>query len=366
MIDNKVTLYGVGKLGLCFALNLERAGFDVLGVDVDNDYVNSINTKSLVSAEESVNELLKETSNFRATIDPVEGLDHSDTLFVFVATPSIPTSGKYDHSQIHSLVEELKAEGRQPTLKDLIIGCTVMPGFCDRIQEELRDYNYRVSYNPEFIAQGTVIRDQQYPDMILIGSSDLAASSKIRKIYEKIVLNFPHYHVMSPLSAEICKISLNCYITTKIAFTNMIGDLATQVGAQPQLILDAIGSDSRVGGKCTRYGYGYGGPCFPRDNRALGVFAKEKSCYIDISDATDACNQKHLKYMVKIFPPSKNSVEFESVSYKPESIILEESQQLAYAVELARQGIEVIIRERPQVIKEIKEKYRDLFIYEER
>ena len=355
-----ITIFGVGKLGLCFGLNLERKGFDVLGVDISEDYVELLNSKSFNSSEDQVNNLLSNSQNFKATTNTLEGLQHSDILFALVATPSLQ-NGKYDHTQLERLVEELKSYGRQQETKELVIGCTVMPEFCDELQSDLEGYNYNVSYNPEFIAQGTVIRDQLYPDMVLIGSRSDESANKIKEVYERLVENTPVYSIMSPVSAEICKIALNCFITTKIAFTNMIGDLALKVGAEPQTILDAIGADQRVGSKCTRYGFGYGGPCFPRDNRALGVYAKEQDCSIHISDATDRCNNEHLQFMIDSFEGSK--ITLEGVTYKPESTMIEESQQLAFAVGLAKNGVDVTIIDKPEVIEQVKKIHGDLLNY---
>ena len=159
-MSSNITIFGVGKLGVCFALNLERVGYSVLGVDIHPKYVDSINTKTLKSPEDSVEEMLQASQNFTATTDIDEGLEYSDTLFVLVATPSLE-NGKYDHSQIDRLADQLIERGRQENIKDLIIGCTTMPGYCDKLQDRLAEYNYRVLYNPEFIAQGTIIRDQK-------------------------------------------------------------------------------------------------------------------------------------------------------------------------------------------------------------
>ena len=359
---NNVTIFGIGKLGLCLALNLERSNFNVLGVDISQDYIDQVNSKTLRSTEKDVETLLRDSENFTATTSTYSGVEFSNNLFVMVATPSLE-DGSYDHSQILSLVEELKSLGRQSTTKHLIIGCTTMPSFCDELQSELDEYNYEISYNPEFIAQGTVIADQLEPDMVLIGSRKEDKAQDIIDIYKKLVKNNPPYHVMSPISAELCKISLNCFITTKIAFTNMVGDLATEVGAEPQKIMDAIGTDSRVGSKCTKYGHGYGGPCFPRDNRALGFFAKKNHCCIEISNATDKCNKEHLNFMIQTYDGPKE-ITFDSVTYKPESDIIEESQQLFYAAGLAKTGIKVTIRERPHVLEKIKDIYDTLFEYE--
>lgn len=361
MIMRNITVLGVGRLGLCFALNLEKKGFKVLGVDISEEYVELLNSKTFNSHEDQVTNLLSHSKNFKATTNILEGLQHSDILFVMVATPSLQ-NGKYNHAQLKQLITDLKSYGRQKNTKELVIGCTVMPEFCDQVQEELEKYNYSVSYNPEFIAQGTVIRDQLYPDMVLIGSRREESANRIKEVYEILVENNPVYSVMSPLSAEICKIALNCFITTKIAFTNMVGDLATKVGGEAQSILDAIGADKRVGNKCTRYGFGYGGPCFPRDNRALGIYAKEQNCSIHISDATDKCNTDHLQFMIDSFKGS--DITIKGVTYKPESTILEESQQLAFAVGLAKKDIDVTIIDKPEVIEQVKKLYGDLLNYD--
>ena len=147
----KVSIVGIGKLGLCFGLTLEKAGYDVLGCDINNDYVNLLNSKTFHSTEDGVNEHLRESSNFRATTSLAETIEHSDTIFVVVATPSLP-NGRYNHSQVDKLADSLIALGAPEDRKDLVICCTTMPQYCDTIQDRLSDYNYDVSYNPESLA----------------------------------------------------------------------------------------------------------------------------------------------------------------------------------------------------------------------
>ena len=164
----KVSIIGVGKLGLCFALTLDRAGYNVLGCDINESYVSLLNNKSLKSPEQGVEEALRLSHNFRATTNIEKAVEHSDVLFVVVATPSLD-NGRYDHSQVNSVLDKLENLGPQEFPKQLVICCTTMPGYCDTVAERMSDYNYVVSYNPEFIAQGTILRDQTYPDMVLIG-----------------------------------------------------------------------------------------------------------------------------------------------------------------------------------------------------
>lgn len=366
MSEKNVSVVGIGKLGLCFALTLEKSGFNVLGVDLSEEYVNLINAKKLKSSEENVENYLNNSKNFKATTSIEEALKFSNMIFVVVATPSLK-NGKYNHKQVDALVKQIKKFGKQEETKHLVICCTTMPEYCDSVYESIKDYNYTVSYNPEFIAQGTILKNQEQPDMVLIGESSKEVGDLIEEIYKKHTTNNPKICRMNRTEAEICKISLNCFLTTKIAYTNMIGDIVKTTGGRPQTVLDAIASDTRVGQKLTKYGFGFGGPCFPRDNRALGIFAKEKNIKAHISDSTDKCNKEHLNFQVEQFLNSNiKEVVLDTVSYKPESTMLEESQQLAFALALAKNGIKVIIRERKEVIEEVKNRYNDIFTYIER
>tara|TARA_R110001592_G_scaffold5875_1_gene31971 strand:+ start:4206 stop:5315 length:1110 start_codon:yes stop_codon:yes gene_type:complete len=363
-----LSIIGIGKLGLCFALTIERSGYNVLGCDINQDYVDLVNSKVFSSDEQNVNKYLKESKNFTATTDLNDTINFSDAIFVVVATPSLD-NGKYDHKQVISLVKNLKSLGVQKNRKDLVICCTTMPGYCDEVQAELLDYNFKVSYNPEFIAQGTILKNQSSPDMVLIGQADKDAGDLLQEIYERHTINSPRICRMRRKEAEICKISLNCFLTTKIAFANMIGDIAIYSSCDPDVILKAIGSDSRVGNKYLGFGYGYGGPCFPRDNRALAIYADEIGINALVSKASDDSNRAHLFYQVESFCTETNKsklVVLEYVTYKPESTMLEESQQLMFAVEIAKRGYNVLIRERSVVIDELENRYGDLFSYEVR
>jgi UDPglucose 6-dehydrogenase len=363
-----ISIIGVGKLGLCFSLTLEKSGYDVLGCDVNPLYVESLNDKTFRTCEQGVNELLEISENFRAVTDLESCLSHSDVLFVIVATPSL-ASGKYDHSQVDRLVESLDIFGPQQRHKNLVICCTTMPGYCDTVQERLGPNNYTVSYNPEFIAQGTILRDQSQPDMVLIGENSSESGDIIESVYSNCTTNTPTVARMTVKEAEICKISLNCFLTTKISFANMIGDIARSSGCSPDPILSAISADSRVSPKYLGYGFGFGGPCFPRDNRALAIYAKENGIRAAISEASDDFNGLHIGYQVEFFKKNNDKsqpVTFDYVTYKPESDMIVESQQLLFAKELAESGYDVIIHERPSVIVAIKEEYPGLFSFVER
>ncbi|OWY19291.1 UDP-glucose/GDP-mannose dehydrogenase family protein [Sphingobacteriales bacterium UPWRP_1] len=362
-----IGILGIGKLGICFALNLEQAGYRVIGVDVNPQYVEQVNQKKLVSYEPGVMEYLQTSRNFIASTQITDVLQSpAELIFIVVATPSTPDGG-YDHYQVERIVVQLIQQGKQPQTRHLVIMCTTMPGYCDTVAQRLQPFNYTVSYNPEFIAQGSIIHDQLYPDQVLIGEDNADAGQKIAGVYQKMCMNTPVYCHMSRMSAEICKLATNCFLTTKISFANSIGDLALKAGAEPDKILAAIGSDSRIGSKYLKYGFGYGGPCFPRDNRALGKFADEQGYEMLISKATDEVNKRHLQFQTQAWLqqyPEAEQIVFDHVTYKKGSVILEESQQLALAVQLAKAGRKVLVKDVPAVIEQVKALYGNLFLYE--
>lgn len=364
--DKNISVVGIGKLGICLALNLEKSGYNVLGCDVSEDYVKSINEKTFKSSEKGVNELLENSKNFLATCDLKKGIDFSDVIFLMVATPSLP-DGKYDHSQIESVIEQMLSFGRQETKKTLVIGCTTYPGYCQTLYERIKAYNFEVVYNPEFIAQGNIIYGQIYPDMVLIGSSDAASSEMVNSIHTSMCKSSPKQTIMSLTEAELTKLAINCFITTKISFANMIGDLCNKLNISHENVLDGVGGDSRIGNKYLSWGYGFGGPCFPRDNRAIGILCQENEINPLIPKASDEYNNIHLKYHYDFLnkeAKGNKEITFEGVSYKKDSVLIDESQQLKMALMFADGGFNVTIKDVEEVIEKVKQIYQNKFNYE--
>ncbi|NDF35773.1 MAG: hypothetical protein EB154_08005, partial [Nitrosopumilaceae archaeon] len=220
-MDNiNISIIGIGRLGLCLGLNLEKSGFVVVGMDTREDYIKSLSEKSFISSETSVNELLLSSKNLKFTTSITEALD-ADVIFICVDTPSTDDY-RYDHSRIASILSQISSLGRVTTRRELVINSTTFPGYCDSISGELEDLNYYLSYNPEFIAQGTIIRDQIYSDMVLIGQADDQAGKKIEDIYKRMCLSSPVVRRMSRTEAELTKLAVNCFLTTKISYANMI------------------------------------------------------------------------------------------------------------------------------------------------
>lgn len=370
-VTKNISVLGIGRLGICSALCFERAGYKVLGLDVFPSYVQQINDKTLTSPEPKVNEYLRESKNLKATTSLDEALAFSDVFFIVVPTPTGAYEA-YDHSILSKLLTEINK--RKVQNKHVVICCTVFPGYIRNVARFLlKDCtNTTISYNPEFIAQGNIIYGFENPDMVLVGEGSKEIGDILEDVYHRLCKSKPKICRMSPESAEITKLSLNCFVTTKIAFANMIGDVADSTpGANKFDILNAVGGDSRVGSKYFKPGYGFGGPCFPRDNRALGTYAAQVGIEPLVPRATDNANKLHAQFMAEqmLQAHSKTNMDeyhFYDVNYKDNCnvVIIEESQKLAVAETIARQGKKVIIHDRPAVIAEVQQKYGTLFQYE--
>ena len=365
--SQQITIIGIGRLGICLALCLERAGYHVLGVDLSLDYVSQINEKTLVSPEPLVTEYLKKSKNFRATTSLKEGLEYSDIYFIMVPTNTVPDVQSYDHTIMSQILSEINAHKVQN--KHIVISSTVFPGYISKTARSLivDCVNTTISYNPEFIAQGDIIKGLLNPDMVLIGEGSEEAGKKIKSIYEKVCANCPYIAQMSPESAEIAKLAVNCFITCKIAFANLIGDIADETpGADKTGILHAVGKDQRIGSKNLKPGYGFGGPCFPRDNRALGNYASLLGIEPILFRATDQSNDLHAEYQArKLLDQNLNQYVFEDVCYKSNCPvpIIENSQKLAIAKMIAESGKMVTILDSESVIVKVKHDYFNIFNY---
>lgn len=364
----RIGIIGTGRLGLCMSLCLDAYGFDVTCYDINKSLLHDIKNKVLDTNEPAVKTFLK-TSTLNIANTEEEIIGKCDVIFVFIQTPSLH-SGEYDHTFINGFVDKcinICENTQYNDNKIIVISSTVMPEYTDSIIKKFKDrniLNIDVCYNPTFIAQGSIIENLMNPELILIGGYSDSAMNIIASIHYKIVQKSVELHKMSPLEAEITKISINCFITTKIAFANMVGDLLISKNIVPNKVLNAIGSDSRIGNKYLGYGYGFGGPCFPRDNKALYSYASKKGFAFHLCKTTDELNNDHLQYQYKIMKETAKDIEFTYITYKDTSDILEESQKLKLAVMLADAGFKVTIKERAHIIEKLMNIYGNRkFIY---
>ena len=356
----KIGLIGAGRLGICLALLMERVGYDVIVSDIRTAYVSGLNDRKIQTNEPEVEDLLKEAKNFKATTDNKEVIEQSDIIFTLVATPSLE-DGSYDVSSVDDVVDDLKkVDGING--KSFIVGCTTNPGDCKRWEEKLSGCGVDVYYNPEFIAQGSIIKDLINADMVLIGGEG-HHRSELEQIYYGIQgpRKEPSIHFMSTTAAELVKLAVNCYLTTKISYANMVGEVMISSGMEDEVdnVLSAIGSDSRVGIKYLKYGYGFGGPCLPRDNRAFAAFANKLGMKYNLGETTDNFNNEHSKFLKDYFiKQNKDNLPFcfDYISYKKGTDILTESQQYRLCLDLLDNGCKVYVIEQKCIVDQIYDK----------
>jgi len=364
----KIGVIGAGRLGICFALLCEQAGYDVLVSDVRDSYVKNLQNKIISTNEPEVAKLLTTSPRLSATTNNLKVIRECDVIYTLVATPS-SKDGSYDVSAVWKVVEDLKKAGKKNTDgKAFVVGCTTNPGDCEKFQNELKDLNIDVFYNPEFIAQGTIIKDLRRADMVLIGGNRNETYDQLCELYNRIQETPPKISIMSTNAAELVKLAVNCYLTTKISYANMVGQVMSLSGMEEEIpiVLGAIGDDTRVGRRYLNFGFGFGGPCLPRDNRAFAAYAKELGLEYNLGDTTDNFNDKHSDFLKEnfIYKNIDNlPFYFDYVSYKKGTDILTESQQYKLCIDLLDDGYTVYIDDNDAIMdmitKDLSEKYPD-------
>ena len=353
-----ISVCGLGKLGACMAATFAARGFDVVGVDIDPEKVRRIEA-GLPPVDEP---MLAETitagrSHLRATGDARETVA-TDATFFIPPTPSLPDgsfSTEYLLKAMQPVAKAVKDAGKPGHL--FVCSSTTTPGAMDSVlipmlERELggrsgRDFG--VCYNPEFIALGNVIKGLLEPDMVLIGEGDPSSGAALEQLYRQYNRNSPRIARMSIISAELTKLSVNSYITMKISFTNQLRMIAELFpGADIHTILDAIGSDSRIGKQYLRAGLSYGGPCFPRDNRLLAYTARRLGVQAPLAEASDHVNQQtNQDFFEKVCGMANKGdvIAVLGVAYKPDTYITEEAAGLFLAQQLQRNGYRVLVHD---------------------
>jgi UDPglucose 6-dehydrogenase len=199
----------------------------------------------------------------------------------------------------------------------------------EEISGKVAGKDFGICYNPEFIALGSVIRDFLNPDFVLIGEYDKRSGDILEEMYKSVCLNNPPIMRMNIINAEIAKIALNSYITMKMTFANFLAELCERYeGADVDVITRAIGTDSRIGVKYFKGGPSYGGPCFPRDNRAVALVAERVKVNSTLPKLIDSLNKHHTERIAEIIRQNlkeNSTVSILGLTYKPNTNVIEES-----------------------------------------
>lgn len=350
-----VSVVGLGKLGASLAAVLAASGARVVGVDVDPRAVERV-SRGLAPVDETglADLIAAHAGSLTATLDAAAAVASTEATFVIVPTPS-DTDGRFSLAPMQAALREV---GRGLRDKDgwhlVVVTSTVLPGdtrgglvpVLEEASGKRCGPDFGVCYSPAFIALGSVIRGLTHPDLVLVGESDQRAGAAAEALWRRILANGAPVRRMSLENAELAKVALNSYVTLKISFANMLAELCERLpGGDVDVVTGALGLDRRVGERYLRGGTAFGGPCFPRDNRALASAARALGVHVPLAAETDRVNHATLERLVRAVGDHMASGKVALVlglAYKPDTWVTEESAGLALAVALARDGGRVL------------------------
>jgi UDPglucose 6-dehydrogenase len=353
-----ISVVGLGKLGSPFAASLAAKGHRVIGVDLNERAVALINQGKAPVFEPGLDDMITRAgSRLSATTDMTAAIQQTDVTFLVIPTPSEP-NGVF--SMKYALMAG-KSVGTALQGKDgfhlVVLTSTVMPGdtggkllpALEQASGKCCGRDFGLCYSPEFIALGSVIHDMLTPDFLLIGESDPRSGDILAEVYRSFCDNSPPAFRMAFVNAELAKLAVNTFVTTKISYANMLAEICERLdGGNVDVVTAAIGRDSRIGSKYLKAALGYGGPCFPRDNVALAALASSLGVSATIAQATDRINHwqvSRLKTVVQSQLPAGGSVAVLGLSYKPKTNVVERSQGLELAQALLADGVAVSVYE---------------------
>ncbi|HVO25720.1 MAG TPA: UDP-glucose/GDP-mannose dehydrogenase family protein [Candidatus Margulisiibacteriota bacterium] len=351
-----ISVVGLGKLGSPLAAVLAHKGHTVIGVDMNPRNVELINQGKAPVFEPGLDEYLHASRDrLSATTDLSHAVRNSEVTFIIVPTPS-HEEGAFSLRYVLAALEAIGAALRDKHDFHLVVlTSTVMPGATgnevlpalERHSGKRCGRDFGLCYNPEFIALGSVIHDMLHPDVVLIGESDVRSGDILVGIHHSICENTPPVARMNFVNAELTKLAVNTFVTTKISYANMLAQVCERLpGADVDVVTSALGLDSRIGRKYLKGALGYGGPCFPRDNQAFAHLARTVGVHAAVAEATDAQNRQQVQRLAEAVHarlPANGRVGVLGLSYKPNTDVVEESQGLELARHLHAHGVAVVV-----------------------
>lgn len=303
----KISFVGLGKLGLPLATSFAANGVEVLAIDKNEELIQKLNNDEVPWVESQMPEMLKQARPNITYVNSYSDIASTDVTVILVNTPSIKKDGSFSNlyveQTIESICKELVKAGKKG--HHFILSSTVMPGsiegtFIPLIESltgwEFNKHQFGFSHVPDFVAIGQIYHDFANPDFLMIGSSTKAYASEAKELYLNIIVKGTPIKILSLAEAELAKVALNAYITTKISFANYLGILAKKLNPNINVdtVTETIALDKRIGNKYFKAGNSYGGTCFPRDtwafirvSESVGLDAPQMKANEAINNAVD-------------------------------------------------------------------------------
>ena len=345
----KIVVAGTGYVGLVTGACLSEIGHKVTCVDIDENKVTMMKKGISPIYEPGLDELLKrnyEEGRLDFTTDYKNAYKDANIVFIGVGTPE-REDGSANLDYVFKVCEQIAENVENNCL--VVVKSTVPIGTNDRVEEFLKEHvkagiHIEVASNPEFLAQGTAVKDTLYASRIVIGVESKEAEEKLRYVYEGF--NQPIV-VTNRRSAEMIKYASNDFLALKISFINEIANVCEIVGANIEDVARGMSYDKRIGDKFLKAGLGYGGSCFPKDTKALHWLANDSGYEIKTIKATIEVNENQ-KY--KMFRKAKQrfgslkgmKVAVLGLTFKPETDDLREAPSIPNIKRLLDEGAEIV------------------------
>ena len=376
MILMKVAVVGSGYVGLVTGTCFANLGNEVSFIDIDEKKVEMINKGEPPIYEPGLEEMLKgnlSKGRIKATTDYTEGLKNVDVVFICVGTPS-NTDGsinlKYVKSAARSIGEALKSIDKYVVIT---VKSTVVPGTTESLIPILQETSgkkvgtdFGLCMNPEFLREGSAVKDFLNPDKIVIGEYNKKSGDVLEKLYEPWDKKIPRLRV-SIKTAEMIKYAQNALLATKISFINEIANICEKIGVNVDDVAHAIGLDSRISPRFLRASRGYGGSCFPKDVKALIAFANSQGYKPKLLEEVNALNERQPYRMIELAKKAIGSLESKKIgilglAFKPDTDDIREAPSLKIINRLLELKAKVKVYD-PKAMKNVKRIFGDKIEY---
>jgi len=300
----RLSVFGLGYVGLCTAVPFAQKGFEVIGVDIDEEKVETIRRGESPIHEPGLEEALKDPrtkSRFNVSTNHREAIGKSDISLITVGTPSQPDGG-IDLRYIKSVSKDIgDALGEKSGYHLVAMKSTVVPGTSDSVVKPILEetagkacgLDFGLCSNPEFLREGKALEDTLNPDRIVIGEYDERSGDALEAMYRAF-----HQEQVPPMlrtnlpTAEVIKYASNAFLATKVSFINTIANVCEKI---PRVditeVAEAVGLDHRISPRFLRAGLGYGGSCFPKDLKAFIAHSNAISYKPELLEAVEKVNQ---------------------------------------------------------------------------
>lgn len=355
-----ITVIGCGYVGLVTAAGLAEFGHMVTAVDIDRAKIDSLNTGQIPIYEAGLAKIVRtnmKEKRLAFTDNLKAGIEKAQVIFIAVGTPS-RKDGSADLSQVEAVAKEIA--GYIQDYKVIVNKSTVPVGTGKWVQKLIRKNSgsacdFDVVSNPEFLREGTAIRDFIQPERIVIGTETSKAEGVMKEVYRKLDGLVP-FIFTNLETAELIKYASNAFLATKIAYINEIARLCEKVNADVTIVAKGMGLDSRIGPKFLNVGPGYGGSCFPKDTRALMEIARPTGEHLSIVETVVASNEAQKELMFQKIKQVVGKLKGKNLAvlglaFKAQTDDIRESPAISIINNLLKAGAKIKAHD-PKAIKE--------------